>query len=381
MNNENSGNQVWVWIIIAIIVIGGGWWLLSNKTDNSASTEPIKIGFIGPLTGDAAVYGEPVQNGVKLAVNEINKAGGINGRQIEMIYEDGKCSGKDSASAAQKLVNVDGVKYIVGGVCSAEAFGFEPVTSKAKVFAIMPGASAPKLSGISPYLMRNNPNDDITGVVVADYIKNVYKTAAIISEKTDYAQGIKAVFLAQAQKNGLSVVNTEDYNTSTSDFRSLLLSVKKANPEIIWINAQTSANLIRIAQQARQLGIMSQFLTAPFNDQSVIDAGTPTNGLIIATPPGLASGGKGADFVSSYKSAYGAEPQYPFYAGAAYDDVYLISQAISSVGDDSTKVQQYLHSIKSYTGTIGTYSFDQNGDVVGINPVFQKIVDGKLINL
>lgn len=341
----------------------------------------IKIGFIGPLTGDAAVYGEPVQNGVKLAVDEINKGRGVNGRMIEMIYEDGKCTGKDAASAAQKLVNIDQVKYIVGGVCSAEAFGFEPIISAAKVFAIMPGASAPKLAGLSVYLMRNNPNDNITGVAVADYMAKYYKNPAIISEKTDYAQGIKAVFLAQVQKDNLAVVSVQDYDTDTSDFRTLLTSVKATNPDVIWINAQTSANLIRIGTQARQLGIKAPFMTAPFNDKTVADADSVLDGLVTATPPGLASAGKGADFVAAYKAAYGADPQYSFYAGAGYDDVYLLTQAVGAVGDDATKVEQYLHVLPTYIGTIGTYHFDQSGDVVGINPIFQKLEKGQFVNL
>lgn len=368
-----------IWgIVVVVIVVIGGWFLLKGAP---AQGNTIKIGFIGPLTGDAAVYGVPVQNGVMLAVNEINKNGGIDGKQIQMIYEDGKCTGQDAASAAQKLVNIDQVKYIVGGVCSAEAFGFEPITSAAQVFAIMPGASAPKLAGLSPYLMRNNPNDNITGAAIADYMAKQYKNPAVISEKTDYAQGIKTVFLAQAQKDGLNVVSTQDYDTGTTDFRSLLASVKAANPDVIWINAQTSANLILIGTQARQLGIKAPFMTAPFNDQSIIAAGAAMNGLVTATPPGLASAGKGAAFTAAYTTAYGAAPQYAFYAGAAYDDVYLIAQAITAVGDDTTKVEQYLHSLPSYTGTIGTYSFDQNGDVVGINPVFQKLENGQFVTL
>jgi branched-chain amino acid transport system substrate-binding protein len=377
-----QNNKVLVWAVLAIIVIGGGWWLLSSgNSAGSSTTGPIKIGFIGPLTGDAAVYGVPVQNGVKLAVDEINRAGGIGGRPIDMIYEDSKCTGQDAASAAQKLVSVDQVKYVVGGVCSAAAFGFEPITSAAQVFAIMPGASAPKLAGMSPYLMRNNPNDNITGVAIADYMAKQYKTAAIISEKTDYAQGIKGVFLTRAQTDGVQVVSTEDYATGISDFRSLLLKVKATKPDVIWINAQTSSNLIRIGEQARQLGITAPFMTAPFNDQSIADAGAVMEGLVTATPPGLAAAGKGAAFVSAYTAAYGAPPQYSFYAGAAYDDVYLLKQAIETAGNDPTKVEQYLHALPSYTGTIGTYHFDQNGDVVGINPVFQKLENGTFVNL
>ena len=374
-------NKTLVGILVILVVVAGGWFVLKDSAPVNTGTGPIKIGFIAPLTGDADVYGEPVRNGAQLAVEEINRAGGINGRPIEMVYEDGKCNGKDAAGAARKLTSIDKVGYIVGGVCSAEAFGFEPIITEAKTFVLMPGASAPKLAGLSPYLMRNNPNDNITGVAIANFLGKSYKKPAIIAEKTDYAQGIKDVFLAHAKQNGLSVVSTQDYDTNTSDFRTVLTQIKNANPDVVWIDAQTSANLIRIGTQARQLGIQAPFITAPFNDQSLIDTGALLDGLITATPPGLATEGKGAQFVEAYTKAYDAPPEYSFYAGAAYDGVYLIAQAIENVGDNPAKVSGYIHSIPSYTGTIGTYHFEESGDVVGIDPVFQKLTGGKFVNL
>ncbi len=105
--------------------------------------------------------------------------------------------------------------------------------------------------------MRNNPNDNLFGALLADYLaSSSYKTAATISEQTDYAQGIKGVFLAELQKDGLQFVATQDYQTGTTDFRSLLLPVKTANPDVIFVNSQTGPNLVQIIQQARQLGIM-----------------------------------------------------------------------------------------------------------------------------
>lgn len=369
------------WVVLAIVVIGGLWWLLSHRSASVSGTGAIKIGFIAPLTGDAAAYGEPVINGTKLAVDEINKAGGINGRQIQLIVEDGKCTGQDAASAAQKLVNVDQVKYIIGAVCSGETATVLPITDPAKVLVISPGSSAAKLtqSGYK-YFFRNNPNDNIPGMTLADYLAKNYKNAAVISEKTDYAQGIKSVFVSQAQKDGLTVGSQEDYDTNTTDFRSILTKVKATNPDVMFINSQTSANMLRIAQQARQVGIQAVFAGAVFNDPDTISKPI-VNGAVLAVPPGLATAGKGADFATHYKATYGKEPAYAFYAGAAYDDVYLLAQGITAAGDDATKVRDYLHSMKPYTGTIGTYAFDQNGDFTGISSILQKIVNGTLVTI
>ncbi len=369
-----------VWIIVLILVVWGISALV-KKNSAPALTGPIKIGFIGPLTGDAASYGEPIKNSVALAVNEINKAGGVGGQQIQMIYEDGKCTGTDAASAAQKLVNVDQVKYIIGGMCSGEVFSEIPITSKAQVFVISPSASAAKLSGISEYFVRNNPSDSLTGGALANYVVKSYKTAAIISEQTDFAQGIRDNFISEAEKGGLKIVDTEDFKTDTTDFRSLLSKIKTQNPDVLFINPQTPQNAIRIAQQARQLGLKSQFVAALFgSDPTLAAAGTATEGMVFADLAGLSTA-KGQDFLSKYKATYNSDPNYPFYDGAAYDAVYLISQAVSSVGDDSTKVQKYIHSLANYTGVLGTYSFDKNGDIIGAGIVLEKIVGGKLVNV
>ena len=102
-----------------VVVVGLVWWGVSK---NSGSGNVIKIGFIGPLTGDAAAYGESAQNIVQLAVSDINAAGGVSGKQVQVIYEDGACNGTTAADAMQKLANVDGVQAILGGYCSAESF-------------------------------------------------------------------------------------------------------------------------------------------------------------------------------------------------------------------------------------------------------------------
>ncbi len=376
---EDTGNKGIMWlvglVIIVLIII-----FAYHSSGTPAETGPIKIGFIGPLSGDAASYGESMKNGAALAVDEINKAGGINGRQIAMIYEDGKCNGKDSASATQKLVNVDMVKYIVGAGCSGEVFSEIPITSAAKVFSISPVASASKLSGISPYFVRNNPSDSITGSVLADYLAKTYKTVAVISEQTDYAQGIKGNFIAEAEKGGLKVVDTEDFNSDVTDFRSELSKIKTANPDVIFINPQTPQNALRIADQAKQLGLKAQFAGAILGSDPSMITTKSTEGMIFSDLSGLSTA-KGLDFIAKYKAVYNADSNYPFYSGSSYDAVYLLSQAITSAGYDTTKVAQYFHTLPSYVGTIGTYSFDQNGDMVGAGVVLQKMVNKKLINL
>ncbi len=309
----------------------------------------------------------------------MNSSGGVGGRQLQIIYEDGKCTGKDATDAAQKLVSIDKVKYIIGGICSSEAFSVVPVVTPANVIAISPVASAVKLSGMSPFFFRNNPSDAIAGAVLADYLAKSYKTVAIISELSDYSQGIRDVFAAHANKNGLTIVDNENFDSSVTDFRSILTKIKPLNPDVLITNPRVPKTVIIIAKQARQLGINSQFAGSLFaGDPAMAAAGSFMDGFVSADLASLV-GSQGQTFADKYKTKFGIAPNYPFYDGGAYDDVYILSQAISKVGDDAVKVKDYLHSMNSFTGTIGTYTFDQNGDMTGAGIVMEKISGGKVL--
>ena len=368
-----------IWWIVGIVVV---ILIIVSMRGSNTETGPIKIGFIGPLTGDAAAYGEPVSNGIRLAEKQINASGGIAGRPVQVIYEDGKCDGPTAVSAAQKLINVDGVRFIIDGVCSGEVLATAPIIDKAKILAISPGATSPKISGVSKYIFRNAPSDAGRGVAIADMLAGSFKSAAVISEKTDYAQGISSTFISELQKKNVTLTANEMFSSDTTDFRSILTKIKQTKPDAILIDPQTPANLVRIAQQARALGITAQFFASEFNDPTVTAGGSAVEGMLIAVAPGLSStSGKGKDFLDAYKAEFGKDASYPYYAGAAYDDMNLFASGITQNGNNSDKVRDYFLKINGYTGSIGTYSFDQNGDLAGISFVFQKIVGGKLINL
>ncbi len=366
----------WIWIVVLVVIVIIVAAVSSKPKDNS----PIKIGFIGPLSGDAASFGEVVKKSVDLAVNEVNQSGGINGRKIQIIYEDGKCNGTTAVSAAHKLVDIDKVRYIIGGMCSSESFSIIPITNSAGVLTISPVSSAAKLSGISPLFLRNNPSDAITGAILSDYLATKYKTAAILSEESDFSQGIKDVFITESQKNGLNIIDIQDFSTGTKDFRSILSKLKSKNPDVIFVNPRQPEGFTPIIQQIKDLKVNSQLASTLVASGPNIVSNPIMNGIISADLGDL-SKTKGQDFLNKYFSTYGTKTDYPLYDGAAYDDVYLLSEAIAKVGDDPVRVGKYLHSITNYTGTLGDYHFDQNGDIVGAGIILQQIVNGQLINL
>jgi len=364
-----SRKNISVVIVIGVIIILGLYFSIKNT-----NTGVIKIGFIGPLSGDAADIGETVLNGARLAEKEINALGGINGRQIEIVYEDGKCNGKDAVTAGQKLINIDKVKYIAGGICSGEVFSFAPLAEEARVVVISPSATNPDIANLGDYIFRNAPNDGLRGIVIADrLIAMGFSKPAIVSEKTDYSQGLRTAYIERLKEKGVTVASDEQYETGEIDFKSILSKVKQSGADALFIAAQTPTNIVRLAKQARSIGIKAQFITSEFNGPDVLSGGSDVEGLLIAVASDLAQNDQARLMVENYKKDFGKDIRYAYYVGAEYDAIKILAQAIASVGDNSQKVKDYLYGIKSYDGTIGTYHFETNGDVDGVGFVFQQV--------
>ncbi|HYC34408.1 MAG TPA: ABC transporter substrate-binding protein [Candidatus Paceibacterota bacterium] len=369
-----------IWVVVAVLVIWGI--VAATKNSNKVKeTGPIKIGFIAPLTGDAAAYGEVVKNGTMLAEKEINARGGINGRPVEVIYDDGKCNGKDATSATQKLVNVEKVKFLLVGECSGGLLAIASFLNQSKVLSLAAIATNPAVADAGDYIFRNAPNDNNRGTALANYAKQNYKKVAIMTEQTDYAQGLRTAFKTQAAANGLEVVADEEFTSDTKDYRSMITKVKATNPDVIFMNPQTGAAFVRLATQARELGLKQSLIGSEFNGPEVAAAGAIIEGTMISVAPGLTADGKGKAFAEAYKKEFGKEPAYAYYAGAAYDNLMLLADGIAKEGEDADEVRDFLYNLPSYTGTIGSYSFDEKGELVGINFVFQKFEGGKFVEV
>jgi branched-chain amino acid transport system substrate-binding protein len=355
-----------VWIGIGIIIVVILVVIGVRNANKSSNNEVLKIGFVGPLTGEASSYGQIAKEGVELAVQEINSKGGIDGRMVEVIYEDGKCSGKDAVSAAQKLIIIDKVQYIIGGMCSGETLGLGPVAESVQVLVISPGSSNSQITDLGDYIFRNHPSDGFAGKAIAGLaINNGNKKIGIISENTDYAQGIRTIFLEEFKNLGGEVLVDESFNTGNADFRSSLLKMKASGVDSIFVNPQTESGAVQIANQARELALDVQFFGAYFNGESARNSDA-LDGIIMVALPDIAENNNASNFSKNFVSKFNKEPEYPFVAGAAYDIVYILKQAIEKQGDNSTRVKDYLYTMKPFEGTVGNYNFDENGDVLGV---------------
>jgi len=387
------------WLVAIIVVVGVIYTVAKRPAGPAATALPdkIRIGTILPLSGDGAPYGLPARRAIEMAVEKVNAAGGIKGKPVEMVWGDGQCDGKAAATEAQKLVNVDGVRIIFGGYCSGETIPAAAITEAKQVLLISPGSSSPKITGIGDFVFRTFPSDALAGKVAAGYARNVLKLekVAVISEQTDYAQGLRGAFKESFGALGGAISADEVYQTGTTDFRTQLLKIKESSPDAIYLAPQTGSPGLVILQQAKELGIGGKRLTAEvLMDRKLVSENAALMGGLIGVEGGIDETNPAvAAFLAEYRAKYGEDMGgLPLGNANGYQQVYLMKDAIETVGYDTTKIRDWLYGLKGWPGPLGSLTFDRNGDPItgyfGIREVLagkvgtlgvQRLVDGELL--
>ncbi len=338
--------------------------LISEQSFNGS----YKIGVMLALTGDAATYGLPEQKVIKIAVDEINSKGGINGKKLIAVYEDGKCNPKDGNAAAQKLINVDKVKVIIGGSCSGETLGAAPIAESNKVLIISPSSTSPDITNAGDFIFRVAPSDAKAGIVASDYAYNSLKArkAALITELADYPQGLRRVFKENFINFGGKIVADETYNPEDTDFRTQATKVKSSNPDIVYIVPQAPPKGILLLKQMKETGINKQILTAEvLIGRDVIKENTLlADGLIGVEQKFDDNNPKATALFAKYRQQTKQEPPFPTYMAGAYDIVYLMADGIRKHGYNGENLRNYLYSVKNYQGAIGNLTLDTYGDPI-----------------
>jgi len=328
----------------------------------------VKIGVIAPLSGDVANLGADHRAGVALAVQEINAAGGINGRQVEAIYEDAKCGGKDATTAATKLIEVDKVQFIVGGLCSSETLAAAPLAEQAKVVMISPGSSNPSVSQAGDYIFRTWPSDTGQGKVIAEeMIKREHHKVAVILMNKDYNIGLANAFKENFEKMGGVITAWELYAEEEKDFRTPVAKARASKPDAIYlVSYPVDGGLI--IKQIRQLRIdLPVYGTETLGTKDTVDAAGKENieGMVYATAKFDPTWKRASEFLPKAQQVKGSDLTMPALSADAYDAVYLIAEALRTAPDQEptgTIVKDYLYTVKNWEGAGGRLTFDEHGD-------------------
>ena len=304
----------------------------------------IKIGSVGPLSGQYAVYGGDCKNGIELAVNEINAAGGINGKQIELIAEDDEGAAEKSVSAYKKLVTKDGVKLIIGSLTSGCAIAISPLAQAQKIVQIAPAATAPALTDAGNYIFRACYDDPFQGTVGGKFASETLgaKKAAILYDiSNDYSVGLTENFKASFEANGGEIISLETYSTGDKDFNAQLTKIKNANPDVVYLPDYYSTVAL-IVKQLRAQGINTPIVGADGWDGLTENAGDEVlNGFYSNHYAADSTEPKVQNFVTNYKAKYSLTPTS--FAALGYDSVYMLRDAIEKAGSsDSEAVRTAL---------------------------------------
>ena len=344
-----------------------------------ASAEPFRIGAMDALTGVGESYGNPILNAKLLAVEEINAAGGVSGRMLELIPEDSKCAAQDAITAYNKLTDVDGVKIILGTTCSGAMLGAAPLAEREGVILLSASATSPDIAGAGDYIFRTAINDlqlgaDTGNTLHADGIHHL----ATITEATDYAEGARRTTVARLEELGGHVVATESYASDVTDFRSQLTKLINAGPDGIFLAAQGEFSGGTIIKQLRDLGFAGPIYSevVPTQPEALGIAGEAATGLKAIVPNPDLDTATGKEFLANYEARFGSVPTLPWFQGSAYDDVYIIAECLGQTGDDqdAAGIRDCLNNL-TWSGAIGdNYSFDANGDVAGLSNVVIEIL-------
>lgn len=350
-----------------------------------ASTEPaddvIHLASSAPLTGDAAAYGIETMNGVRLAVEEINAAGGIDGKQIKLSEFDDQCDPTPAATAANQIISDDSIVAVIGNVCSSATLAGLPIFERVGLPVLAATASSPAIAEESySNFARIIPSDDLQGSGTIELGTGVlgFERIAVLYPSDDYGQSLLAVATEAAEGSGAEIVAAETYVTgSTTDFSSVLANIAAAQPDALFLGGYYADMGAAVSQSVRAFGDQEIALLA--NAQTQVPeylelAGAAAEGTWVTNVYDVTNTSEANQaFVAAYEKKYGVTPGMQ--AAAGYDNVYVLKTAIE---ENDGSLDDLITAIRavSYEGAMGEISFDENGDNIGGSLVVLQLRDG-----
>ena len=339
---------------------------------------PYRIGVMESLTGPGETYGTVAVQSKKMALDEINEAGGIDGRMLEFVVEDSKCSAQDAINAYKKLTDVDGMKIILGTSCSGAMLGVAPLAEEDGVILFSGLASNPDIANAGDYIFRTQISDIEVGISTGNLLwADGIRTLATITEETDYAQGVRRTSVAQFEENGGRVIAEERYASDVTDYRSQLTKLFEAGPDALHIAPQSEFAAGAIVKQARELGYLGPIYgeTITVGTTALEIAGDAATGMKAITAAPDPNNEKAQEVLANFRQRY-EYVTLPWHLGSAYDDVYITAECLKQTQDDQDAdgFRDCLYNI-TWSGAIGdNYSFDADGEVVGLSRAVVEVL-------
>lgn len=372
--------QSWVillWLLAALLMPS------CAPQKNAADRSTIQIGFFGDLTGPTFNFGLSAKNGVLMAADEINQAGGINGHNLDIVIEDDKGSPEEAAQVTGKLIDRYKVIAIIGAGASGNSLAAAPKAQSAHVPLIAPSSTNPAVTQAGDYIFRACFIDAFQGEVMAKFAANTLKAkkaAIMLDFNSPYSRGLTEFFEFSFAKLDGQIVAKQSYSQGDANYRGQLSLIKAANPDVIYIPGYYGDVAI-IARQARQLG-----LTVPLLGTDGWDApelwelgGDALNGSYISNHYSADDPSETIQkFVHGYRQRYGnLTPDA--HAALAYDALRFLAEAIQRAGTtEGPKLRHALAETKNFAGVTGIISMDRDRNAVK-PAVILKLQDARYV--
>jgi branched-chain amino acid transport system substrate-binding protein len=342
----------------------------------------IIVGYYGDLTGRTASFGTSTKNGVEMAVDEINKAGGVMGRTVRVIVEDDQGEPNKAATVVSKLVNQDKVHAVLGEVASSNSLAAAPKAQEAKVPMISPSSTNPNVTQVGDYIFRVCFIDPFQGDVMAKFAsKNLKATkAAILYDfNADYSRGLREFFTRSFKQLGGQIVAEQSYTQGDRDFSGQLTAIRAASPDVIYVPGYYGEVGV-IANQSKQLGIKAPLLGGDGWDSEQLWqlGGAALNGDYISNHYSVDDPSPVIQkFVADYRKRYGTAPDA--LAALGYDSMKLLADAITRAGGtESVKLRDTIAQTKNFAGVTGSITIDKDRNAVK-PAVVLKLQDQKFV--
>jgi branched-chain amino acid transport system substrate-binding protein len=346
---------------------------------DGAST--IKVGEFASLTGKEATFGISSHEGTLLAIEEINAAGGVLGKKIELLTEDTQSKPGEPATVVNKLIARDGVVAILGEVASSRSLEAAPICQQNKVPMISPSSTNPKVTQMGDYIFRVCFIDPFQGTVMANFATRTLKArkvAVFTDVKSDYSKGLAQFFKEQFVKNGGQVVAELDFNGGDKDFKAQLTTIKGASPDAVFIPGYYT-DVALIAIQARQLGLAVPLLGGDgWESEKLVEIGRDAvEGHYFSTHyhPDVGSE-RSKKFVENYRKRWNGKTPDAL-AACGYDSAIVLADAIKRANSaDGTKVREAIAATKDFDAVTGRISINEQRDATK-SAVILQVKGGK----
>jgi branched-chain amino acid transport system substrate-binding protein len=352
--------------MLLVVVLSLG--LIANIQCTKKNDSEILVGEFGSLTGSEATFGVSTNKGIKLAFDEINAAGGINGKKVKLITLDDQGKAEEAAQAVTRLITQDKVAAIIGEVASTRSLAAAPIAQQYKVPMISPSSTNPKVTEIGDYIFRVCFIDPFQGTVMAKFaLENLkLKKLAILRDvKSDYSMGLADFFAAKVKEMGGEIVSDVSYASGDNNFKAQLTKMKSSNPEGVFIPGYyTEVGLI--AKQAKELGMTMPLLGGDGWDSSKLSeiGGEAINGNYFSNHYTTESQDQTVvEFITKFKAKYNETPDG--LAALGYDAARILSEAMKKAKEPTgPSIRDELAKISGFQGVTGKITIDEKRNAI-----------------